>query len=269
MEALNGHHRSSRHLFACQVYPDDYRHTGRRTGDKRGSSVCETTKRPALTWDIADGFSWLTLSTATPPTAKDPISALEVIEKSELNSGLFILKDFHELWSNPQVKRKLRSLSQKLKYTKKSILITTTSSTIPPELKDEVVTIDFPLPKQDELTTVLDNLTRTSGVRVNLTDLGKEKIVQAAVGLTSAQAQRVFAKAIVKDGQLDERDIDLITQEKKQIIRENEALEYYAVTENLADVGGLGMLKHGCTCVKKHSLRKRAIMACRPPRASH
>ena len=206
-------------------------------------SVCETTKRPALTWDIAEGFSWLTISTAAPPTAKDPISALEAIDKSELTSGLFILKDFHELWSNPQVTRKLRSLSQKLKYTKKSILITTTSSAIPPELKDEVVTIDFPLPKQDELTTVLDNLTSTSGVKVNLTDLGKEKIVQAAVGLTSAQAQRVFAKAIVKDGQLDERDIDLITQEKKQIIRENEALEYYAVTENLADVGGLGMLK--------------------------
>ncbi len=205
--------------------------------------VCESTKRPALAWDIADGFQWLTVNTGNPPTAKDPLSALDNIAKSDLNNGLFILKDFHELWSNPQVKRKLRSLSQKLKYTKKSILITTTSSEVPPELKDEIVTIDFPLPLQEELTTVLDLLTQSSGVKVNLTDLGKEKIVQAAVGLTSAQAQRVFAKAIVKDGQLDERDIDLITQEKKQIIRENEALEYYAVTETPNDVGGLGMLK--------------------------
>jgi SpoVK/Ycf46/Vps4 family AAA+-type ATPase len=78
---------------------------------------------------------------------------------------------------------------------------------------------------------------------VNLTKLGREKLVQAALGLTAAQAQRVFAKAIVADGVLDDRDIGLVTDEKKQIIRESEALEFYPVTETLADVGGLGVLK--------------------------
>jgi SpoVK/Ycf46/Vps4 family AAA+-type ATPase len=34
-----------------------------------------------------------------------------------------------------------------------------------------------------------------------------------------------------------------VTEEKKQIIRESEALEFYAVTETPDDVGGLGMLK--------------------------
>jgi SpoVK/Ycf46/Vps4 family AAA+-type ATPase len=76
-----------------------------------------------------------------------------------------------------------------------------------------------------------------------LTKLGREKLVQAALGLTTAQAQRVFAKAIVADGVLDDRDIALVTEEKKQIIRENEALEFFAVTETLGDVGGLGVLK--------------------------
>jgi SpoVK/Ycf46/Vps4 family AAA+-type ATPase len=80
-------------------------------------------------------------------------------------------------------------------------------------------------------------------VKVSLTPLGREKLVQAALGLTVAQAQRVLAKAIVSDGIIDDRDIDLITEEKKQIIRESEALEYYAVTETVDDVGGLGVLK--------------------------
>jgi SpoVK/Ycf46/Vps4 family AAA+-type ATPase len=61
--------------------------------------------------------------------------------------------------------------------------------------------------------------------------------------LTASQAQRVFARAIVRDGTLDDQDIDLVTQEKKQIIRESEALEFYAATETPDDVGGLGVLK--------------------------
>ena len=157
--------------------------------------------------------------------------------------SLFILKDFHDAWGNPQIKRKLRSVCQKLKFTKKSILVTTCSTNIPEELKDEAVLVNFPLPGTEELEDVLVNLTRTPGVRVNLTPLGHEKLVQAALGLTSSQAQRVFARAIVTDGVLDDRDIDLVTDEKKQIIRESEALEFYAVSESPDDVGGLGVLK--------------------------
>jgi len=76
----------------------------------------------------------------------------------------------------------------------------------------------------------LNRLTQTPGVKVTLTKLGREKLVQAALGLTASQAHRVFAKAIVSNGALDDRDIDLVTQEKKEIIRESEALEFYAVT---------------------------------------
>jgi len=47
----------------------------------------------------------------------------------------------------------------------------------------------------------------------------------------------------VTDGTLDDRGIDLVTQEKKQVIRESEALEFYSSAETPEDVGGLGVLK--------------------------
>ena len=96
-----------------------------------------------------------------------------------------------------------------------------------------------PLTKEE----VLKKLTQTPGVKNKLTPLGREKMLQATLGLTASQAQRVFAKAIVTDGVLDDRDIDLVTEEKKQIIRESEALEFFSVTETPDDVGGLGVLK--------------------------
>lgn len=206
--------------------------------------MCEQTRRVCVGWDTAEGFQWISMDTGTLPNARDPLTALEQIDKMDPNvPSLFVLKDFHDFWANAQVRRKLRSLSQRMKFTKKSILILTPSSRIPEELKDEVVMEVMPLPDTDELQNVLQELAKTSGVRMNLTPLGQEKLVQAAVGLTGSQAQRVFAKAIVRDGVLDDTDIDLVTEEKKQIIRESEALEFFSVTESLENVGGLKVLK--------------------------
>ena len=204
--------------------------------------VCERTHRACLTWDLADGFQPLSTLGFALPVARDPLSALEQIDKIE-NEALFILKDFHDSWSNPQIKRKLRNLAQRLKFAKKSILVTTVTARLPDELKDEAVVIEFPAPTTETLQEVLNRLTKTPGVKVNLTAKGQEKLVQAALGLTAAQAQRVFAKAIVSDGVLDDRDIDLVTEEKKQIIRESESLEYFPVIETPSDVGGLDILK--------------------------
>ncbi len=206
--------------------------------------TCNKGGRLCVTWDLADGFQWGGNGSGNLPSAKDPLAALEQIDRWESQqSALFVLKDFHETWNNPQIKRKLRSLSQKLKYTKKSMLITSIHSKLPEELRDDAVLLTLALPNAPELQEVLEKLTATPGIPVQLTPLGREKLVQAAIGLTTAQAQRVFAKAIVTDGVLDDRDIDLVTEEKKQIIRESEALEFYSARESPEDVGGLGVLK--------------------------
>ena len=164
------------------------------------------------------------------------------MEKEE-DAVVFVFKDFHDFWDTPQAKRKLRNVAQKLKYTKKSLIVTTPVSRVPDELQDEVVVVRFPLPTAQELEQVLDQLAQTPGVQVNLTSLGREKIVQAATGMTASQAQRVFSKAIVTNGTLDERDILLVTEEKKQIVRQSEALEFYSAIETPDNVGGLGVLK--------------------------
>ena len=205
-------------------------------------AACEKAQRPCLTWDLGDGFHALTGNENNLAVARDPLSALEQMDKAT-NNALFVLKDFHDCWNNVQVKRKLRNLAQRFKYSRKSILITSPTAKIPDELKDEAVVLDFELPNAPELDEVLNRLTQTPGVKVNLTRLGREKLVQAALGLTVSQAQRVFSKAVVSDGVLDDRDIEVVTEEKKQIIRESEALEFFGVKETADDVGGLGVLK--------------------------
>ncbi|MBI5368943.1 MAG: AAA family ATPase [Planctomycetes bacterium] len=204
--------------------------------------VCERARRPCVTWDAADGFAGLAAAPATLPAARDPLAALEAIDRWE-GEALFVLKDFHDCWGNAVVKRKVRSVAQRLRRSRKSLLVIAPAPKLPAELRDEAVVLDLPLPSAAELEQVLARLAETPGVKVDLTRLGREKMVSAALGLTAAQAQRAFARAIVADGTLDDRDIELVTAEKKQLLRENEALDFHPIGETPEDVGGLGVLK--------------------------
>ncbi len=211
------------------------------------STLCQNTGRACIGWDVADGFQAIHGGPA-PKGGRDALSALEQIEKADpQEAALFILKDFHDFWTNPSIKRKLRTLAGLLKFSKKSILITAAAAEIPPELINESVVIDFPLPDLAQLEAVLDQLRLTPGIEIRLSAAGKEKLLQAALGLSASQAQRVFAKCIVRRGYLSEEDIDFVSREKKQIIREIEALEYTDSGESPADVGGLGELKQWLT----------------------
>lgn len=154
--------------------------------------VCAKTKRTLYTWDHADFFQALTGGSSSLPAAKDPLSVLETIEKME-GEVVFVLRDFHQCWQGQiRVIRKLRNLAQKLKYTQKTIVVTTPVAQIPEELKDDAVLLEFPLPGVPELNAILENLTRASGVKVDLTPQGREKVVRSALGLSFNQAQRIF-----------------------------------------------------------------------------
>jgi SpoVK/Ycf46/Vps4 family AAA+-type ATPase len=210
-----------------------------------------------ITWDIADRFT--SKSGAVLPDAGDPVAALDKIrDRAVKDSGrrdIYVLKDFHEFWSkDPRVRRKLRSLAQQLTYTGSSLVVTTPSRVIPEELKDDAVVIEMPLPAEDALRAELDELiNKTGGLRVQLASAGQARLAQAALGLTTAQAKRAFAKAIVRDDVLDDRDIDSVLAEKKAVIRESQALEFFSAQETPDDVGGLDELKKWLT------LRERAF----------
>lgn len=210
---------------------------------KEISALCEKSGRTLVVWDIADHFRKLTGGGPEPQPAKDPLSALSAIEK--LNGEyVFLLPDFHLCWkSQPVVIRKLRNLAQQFKYTRKSIIVTSPSSAVPDELKDDVVVLDFPPPGYEELSEILRHLEETPGVRVELDGEARGRMVSLALGLSESQAQRVFSKAIVTGGVLDESDLSIIAEEKQQIIRESGALEFFTASETINDVGGLELLK--------------------------
>jgi SpoVK/Ycf46/Vps4 family AAA+-type ATPase len=198
--------------------------------------------RQCITWDSVDGFSVIAGNRDFHTQSRDPLAALDEIAKTDENA-VIVLKDFHEYWNNPQVKRRIRNFSQKFKYNRRSIVIVTPAQRIPDEIRDDAVLVHFPPPGAAELSADLDLLLSTTGITSALSKAGKEKIIQAALGMTLNQARRSFSRAIVTRGTLDDRDIDTIIADKKDILSQSDALEFYSLTETPENVGGLLVLK--------------------------
>lgn len=182
------------------------------------------------------------------PATKDPIAALDqVIE--QVQPALFVFKDLHPFLTkgNFTVTRKLKDIALHLKNSHKTIIIVSATLEIPSELEKEVTVLNHPLPAREDLSALLDRIIEEvkqfKQVRIELDEVGRERLLQAALGLTLGEAENVFAKIIVKEERLSGDAVGEVFAEKQQIIRKSGLLEYYATEESFASVGGLAVLK--------------------------
>jgi SpoVK/Ycf46/Vps4 family AAA+-type ATPase len=213
--------------------------------DRRLRVITESRKKQLFNWTITNGLelpdgSWIT-------ELKDPIKVQEYILQSDANA-LFVLRDYHHYLNDPVVVRKLRDAAHALKTSRKNILFLSPVLKVPTELEKEIAVIDYKLPDKKEIREIITKITKTlddaGDLDILKTPEKLDKIVEAALGLTAEEAENVFAKSLVQQGQFD---ISIVLSEKEQIIRKSGVLEYYHASENMQEVGGLDELKSWLT----------------------
>jgi hypothetical protein len=135
---------------------------------------------------------------------KDPLAALDqVLEQVE--PAIFLFKDFHPFLakSNFAVIRKLKDIALHLKNSFKTVILVSPTLEIPAELDKEITVLSFPLPTKEDLGAlldrILDDVRSIKEVTIDLDAAGRDRLLQAALGLTLGEAENVFAKIIVKD----------------------------------------------------------------------
>jgi predicted kinase len=199
-----------------------------------------------LGWSSTKGFQRLDGAKGAPEGGKDPLEALAAIERLA-GPSLVILKDFHPYLSDPGVIRAVRELSHALKSTFTTVILLSPTLVIPPEIEKEISVLDVPLPTYRDLLDLLKEIVevvrRNNRAKVELNREDADQLIQAALGLTLSEAESAFAKAIATDGRLSRDDVQLVLEEKRQVIRKSGLLEYFATDERLATVGGLASLK--------------------------
>src|SRR5262249_12696716 len=152
--------------------------------------------------------------------------------------AIFLFKDLHPFLTrgNVAIIRRLKDIALHLKNSFKTIIIISPVMEVPPELEKEITVLNFPQPSNEDLGLLLDKILQDvrefKHVHIDLDPSGRERLLQAALGLTLAEAENVFAKIIVKYQCLGPEHVGEVFAEKQQIIRKSGLLEYYAAEED-------------------------------------
>lgn len=214
-------------------------------------SLIKTTRK-VFTWSVTKGLT--EDGQKGKEETKTPLKALEFIEKYN-EPAIFILKDFHVYFgvngrqADNQLIRKIRDLLPLLKQSPspKNVIFVSPSLVLPDDLQKDVTIIDFDFPSFSEIKFVLDEMIianqRGGRIVIDLQQEEKERLAKAALGLTLHEAENAFARAMVEDGRLDVNDVEVIIEEKRQIIKKSGILEFIKSDLKMEDVGGLENLK--------------------------
>lgn len=206
--------------------------------------------REVYIWTQTKGF---TLNGEVIEGTMSPDKALDFISKCNKNA-IFIMCDFHVYFGvkgrqiDYNVVRKIRDNIAELKTSKyrKNVIFMAPELLIPETMQKEVSLVDLPLPSLDEIKTKLEKML-AQNKQIDTTKLDesiKEKLCKAALGLTLQEAENAFALAMVNDGCIDERDLNIILNEKMQVIKKTGILEFINTDIKLSDIGGLENLKN-------------------------
>ncbi|MBE7516073.1 MAG: AAA family ATPase [Chloracidobacterium sp.] len=212
-------------------------------------------EKPLFFWSRPSGLQRIVdpkeglLQTTTPVLdTEDPESVLGYI--SEQKTGIFLLCDYAPYISpfgqeDALLVRRLREIAWKLKSTKATVLFVGPNFPELKTLEKEVTQIELELPKEgeieDSIELQLDNL-RSNGLDISLTKDTQDALLQSLLGLTAGEISNVIAKAVISCNGLNQESINVILEEKKNVIRGSGSLTYVH-PEPASSLGGYKTLR--------------------------
>jgi hypothetical protein len=190
-------------------------------------------------WSLTDGL--VDVSAGAVEGGGDPLEAVEAIERLPEKS-MVLMRDLHLHLEdgNPVLLRAVKDALARCKTRGQVLMGCGCRNTLPPELEREFVVIGTPLPGRDALAEVLDGICASAGLERPADD-SADLILEAAAGLTCAEAENAFALSVVESGAVDPA---VVGREKTQAIAGHGLLEICSECGSLDAVGGLEEFKH-------------------------
>lgn len=184
--------------------------------------------KKVYSWDGATGLS--ESNTQIDPDCKHPNALFEAIKTSPNIEDIIIIHNIHLYWkNNPAVINGLRDCIFNARKTGKSIILIQVDSEVPPELKDDITIMEYPLPKKEQIKSIISRSYKH--VYPDLSEQEAEEIAGTASGLSLVQLQRVLGKLAGIMGKIYNHQTILteVMREKKAIIKDTKSLSFYDV----------------------------------------
>ena len=191
-------------------------------------------------WDCIRGICNLPNHTVT-EDIRDPVTAVTWLDDTK--DTVLIAHNLHLFLDIPEVVQAIQNGVARWKSLGSCLVMVAPSVNLRPELEKLFHVIDLPLPTQDQLFSMQQEL--ANGVTATAEDGETISIdptqvsARAAKGLTEFEAETAFALSLTRSGKFDPK---VITEVKAQMLRKSGLMEVWEPTE-IQDVGGLENLK--------------------------
>jgi len=223
-------HETLRVRAACSWVADQVGYDFYRWNRTRGLTLCSGDSRPEEGVEQAhEIFEWLS-------------------EKAQSREKvLLLLEDFHPdlVDGHLETISRLRNFAISAAMRDIShccIVMSQPVQVLPPELEKDVQVMQMPLPGLKDLKMLMRQACQTFELPEREYH-ESPRLLEAALGLSTSEAQLAFARAIAEKGRLTESEIPLIVAQKEQVIRKSGNLEYFQPSSSMEDIGGLDRLK--------------------------
>ena len=209
-----------------------------------------TTKlnRVVYSWDYVNGF---TPNILNETCKRNPFEALFKIRNiHDQVPSLILFKDFDNFLCDLSISREIKNLLPFLRKQPKTLIFLNEQNTLPKSIFNMFVFVEFRLPNIYEIKNEIKRLNKSLDLKV------EEKLIELLVssfqGLSLEKIRHLLAKVIASKKHLDFSTINIILDEKSQLISKTEILEFWKPEENFTSIGGLNNLKSWLTKRKLH-----------------
>lgn len=211
-------------------------------------------RREIVEWNGANGF--VDFATKHPLIPGQSLEAtLQLLSRGkELNRRLLVIKDAagqlksRDMAGEAQSNKAVALLKEIARRIKKeeidaTILLVSPILYIPQDLEKLITVLELDYPSEDEIGCIIDKFMDTNELPSVFPGL-RDEMKTAFKGLTEFEIEDLLSLAIAQDGEFTKKALQLIFENKRQMILKAGILEMVQLKESISDIGGLDILKN-------------------------
>ena len=181
---------------------------------------------------------------------KESISLADTLQyfmrnEEDLNRSVFVLKDVQSLLRDDLIVARLKYLAQRINegiLDDVNVVIVSQETIVPPVLEHFMTIIGMGYLSQEEIISLIRDFCDRQGID-RLEEELEEELAFSFKGLSEFEIINILALAVSGDNEIDKTDIQLISEQKRQLIMKVGLLEMVTVNEDFNSIGGLENLK--------------------------
>ena len=198
--------------------------------------------REGLEWNGAKGF--VDFRTKQPLIkGKNLVETLRLLDSdNELDRKFLVLKDAIGFLEEQEVTALLKDVALQISQGLDTVIVIVSSIVkIPKELEKFITIVELEYPTQDEIKKQIDRFSEEQDSPIS--DSLLEEMSISFKGLTEFEIESLLATALAQNGMFTRQDLNLIFEQKQQMIMKSGILEMIPLKERPDDIGGLESLK--------------------------